>query len=126
MSPHIVESRKCDEKVSLSKSLMNVPLSKSPLLAKSGNSHAVLMRQTSIEILHFCRVLICHAPPQHAQCIGGHPVSCWGHYEDRKKKNNSDIDRQNEMDSCIKWMRPSALQDLGYIRAFCTYGALCP
>lgn len=41
---------------------MNVSLFWGLLLAKSGNGHAVLMRQTSIEIQHFCRVLICHAP----------------------------------------------------------------
>lgn len=46
-----------------------------------------------------------------------------GHYEG---KNHRNIDRQNEMDSCIKWMRPSSLQDLGYTTAYYTYGALCP
>lgn len=46
-----------------------------------------------------------------------------GHYEG---KNHSNIDRQNEMDSCIKWMRPSSLQDLGYTTVYYTYGALCP
>lgn len=35
------------------------------------------MRQTSIEIQHFSRVLICHAPPQHAECIQGHSMSRW-------------------------------------------------
>lgn len=37
-----------------------------------------------------------------------------GHYEARKKNNHNNIERQNVMDSCIKWMRPSSLQDLGY------------
>lgn len=105
---------------------MNVPLYQSLLFAKSGNGHAVLMRQTSIEIQHFCRVLICHAPPQHAQCIGGHPISCWLLGVIMKRKNHSNIDRENEMDSCIKWMRPSSLQDLGYTTDYYTYGALCP
>lgn len=45
-----------------------------------------------------------------------------GHYEG---KNHSNIDRQNEMDSCIKWMRPSSLQDLGYTTVYYKYGALC-
>ena len=30
------------------------------------------------------------------------------------------------MDSCIKWMRPSSLQDLGYTTVYYKYGALCP
>lgn len=70
------QNSRSDEKLSLPESLVNVPFFQSLLLANSGNGHAVLMRQTSIEIQHFCRVLICHAPPQHAQCIGGHPISC--------------------------------------------------
>lgn len=115
-----------DEKPSLPERLKNVPLHQNLLFAKSGNGHAVLMRQTSIEILNFCRVLICHASPQHAQCIGSHPISCWLLGVIMKGKNHSNIDRQNEMDSCIKWMRPSSLQDLGYTKVYYTYGALCP
>lgn len=30
------------------------------------------------------------------------------------------------MDSCIKWMRPCSLQDLGYTTVYYAYGALCP
>lgn len=64
------------EKLSLSESLMKVPSYQSLLSAKSGNGPAVLMRQTFIEVQYFCRVLICHAPPQHAKCIGGDPIPC--------------------------------------------------
>lgn len=105
---------------------MNVPLYQSLQFAKSGNGHAVLMRQTSIEILHFSRVLICHASSQHAQSIRGLPISCWLLGVIMKGRNHSNIDRENEKDSCIKWMRPSPLQDLGYTTAYYTYGALYP
>lgn len=49
-----------------------------------------------------------------------------GHYEGWGEKKKSQWYRRNEMDSCIKWMRPSALQDLGYTTVDSTYGALCP
>lgn len=42
------------------------------------------------------------------------------------KKKNSQQYRQNEMDSCIKWMRSSSHQDLGYTTVYYTYGLLCP
>lgn len=86
---------------------MNVPLYKNYLSAKSGNGHAVLMRQMSTEIQSLCRVLICHAPPKHAHCIGGRPSSCWfwGPYEEENHW------QRNEMDCFVKLARSFSLQD---------------
>lgn len=71
---------------------MNVPLYQSLLPAKSGTGPAVLMRQTSIEIQYFCRVLICHATTCKMYRRRSNPLLAFGgHY---KEKNLCNIDRQ--------------------------------